>query len=189
MHYRDHVPVSLCTLSMNSAAAGENRTQHDKLDVNDDLDFQRRVWRFERAGWVAMGLIGLAGLLGLLGAGLLSGAESGDGRLRIEYERFHRHLSPVELTVHIDKAAIKDGAVGLVLNEGFADKFQIQTIMPQPTQWRLAGDGMHVRFLAADFESPATVRFYLKPQGYGPASVAIGLEGAQPLTLPQFIYP
>ena len=174
---------------MNSTAAGDSCTQQDELDVNDDLDFQRRVWRFERAGWVAMGLISLAGLLGLLGSGLLSGAESADGGLRIEYERFHRHLAPVELNVHIDQAAIKDGAVTLMLNAGFTDKFRIETIVPRPTQWRLAGDGMRVRFLAADLGSSATVHFYLKPQGYGPASVAIGLEDAPPLVLSQFIYP
>lgn len=174
---------------MTTAPPCENDARRDKLEVNDDLDFQRRVWRFERIGWVLMGLIGFAGLLGLLGGGLLSSAESGDERLRIEYQRFHRHLSPAELTIHIDKAAVKNDAVTLVLNQGLSDKFKIETIVPPPTQWQLAGDGMHLRFLAADFAALATVRFYLKAQGYGPAAIAIGLEGTTPIALRQFIYP
>jgi hypothetical protein len=174
---------------MNLTPAGENDAQRGRFEINEDIDFQRRVWRFERVGWALMGLIGLASLLGLLGPGLLSSAESGDDRLRIEYQRFHRHLSPAELTVHIGKAAVRDGAATLVLNPAFTDKFQIEGIVPQPAQWQLAGDGMHVRFLAADLGSPATVRCYLKPQGYGPAAVEIGLGGAAPMSLRQFIYP
>ena len=174
---------------MSMTPARANDAPHDKPDVNDDIDFQRRVWCFARVGWTLMGLIGLAGLLGLLGAGLLSSAESGDDRLRIEYQRFHRHLAPTELTAHIDKTAVKNGAVTLVLNQAFIDKFQIEAIVPPPTQWQLAGDDMQLRFLAADFAAPATVRFYLKAQGYGPAAIAIGLEGATPIALRQFIYP
>lgn len=172
---------------MNATPA--DNTQHSKPDIDEDLDFQRRVWRFERVGWAVMGLIGLAGLLGLLGPGLLSSAQAGDERLRIEYQRFHRNLAPAALTVHIGEAAVSEGAATLLLDAAFTEEFKIEGIVPRPTQWQFAGDGMRLRFLAADLGSPATVHFYLTPQGYGPAVVAVGLAGATPISLRQFIYP
>jgi hypothetical protein len=39
------------------------------LEVNQDLDFQRHVWWFQRIGLVGMALVVVAALLGLFGGG------------------------------------------------------------------------------------------------------------------------
>jgi hypothetical protein len=60
------------------------------MEVNADIEFQRRVWRVQRIGWLIIAAVIVAALLGVFGGGPLSrAAVQGDG-LRLEYERFAR---------------------------------------------------------------------------------------------------
>lgn len=40
-----------------------------RLEIHEDIAFERRYWRFQNAGTAAMGLLVAAALLGLLGSG------------------------------------------------------------------------------------------------------------------------
>ncbi len=44
---------------------------NDEIAVGEDLNFQRRWWRFENAAWMFFGLIILLDLAGLFGRGPL----------------------------------------------------------------------------------------------------------------------
>lgn len=174
---------------MKATPAAQGDTAKDKLAIDEDLPFQRNVWRFERVGWVVMGLIVLAALIGLIGAGPLSSTQTSNEGLSIEYDRFSRNLAPSEIKIRIEPSAAVDGAVTLSLNQAFGDKFQIERVVPMPSHWRLAGDGLRLRFPAEKLETSSTVRLYVKAQGFGPVAAAVGIEGSMPLTLQQFIYP
>jgi hypothetical protein len=60
------------------------------MEINADLEFQRRVWAAQRIGWIAIGAFVIAALVGVFGQGPLSSAAAGGNALRIEYERFAR---------------------------------------------------------------------------------------------------
>jgi hypothetical protein len=45
-----------------------------QFQIDEDLNFQRREWKIQRAGWVTMALVIIAALLGVFGAGPLSSA-------------------------------------------------------------------------------------------------------------------
>lgn len=164
------------------------RSPSQRPDIDDDVAFQHRVWRFERIGWFIMGLIILAALLGYAGHGLYSGAEEGDDRLRIEYPRFTRHLSPAQMKIHVGADAVEGGAVTLLLNEDFADSFEIDNVVPMPAQWQAGAGGVRMR-IPMRGDAPGVVRIYMTPQGFGPVSTQVGIDGAPALELWQFIYP
>jgi hypothetical protein len=68
------------------------------MEIETDLEFQRRVWRVPRVGWLIIGAAVVAALLGLFGTGPLSRASTDGGGLTVEYDRFARreqtHAAP-----------------------------------------------------------------------------------------------
>jgi hypothetical protein len=48
---------------------------NDEVAVGEDLDFQRKWWRFENAAWVVFTLIIILDLSGLFGRGPIASAE------------------------------------------------------------------------------------------------------------------
>ena len=83
------------------------------LQINEDIGFQRRVWRFQTAGRVVMALVVLAALLGLLGPRLLSNGASADspqtGFGVKEYERFLRSMKATTLRIGLEPGAGTQG--------------------------------------------------------------------------------
>ncbi|SED65477.1 Protein of unknown function [Pseudomonas frederiksbergensis] len=63
--------------------------------VREDMAHQVKVWQFERWGWYFLALVVLLALLGLFSRGPLStrDVQGDDGKVRVQYERFHRHGS------------------------------------------------------------------------------------------------
>src|ERR1700753_3009847 len=80
----------------------------DAVSVGEDLDFQRRWWKFENAAWLLLVLILIADGLGVFGRGWLAKTESRtpDGALDIRYERVERTGTPSEMTLVIGPGAI-----------------------------------------------------------------------------------
>jgi hypothetical protein len=90
-------------------------TRIGDLEIQQDLNYQRREWRIQRLGWVVMRLVILAALLGLLGNGPLSKASvtATDGSLRLDYHRCWHYRNPMTLEIHApggatDQAALLD---------------------------------------------------------------------------------
>ena len=74
---------------------------NDEVAVGEDLDFQRKWWRFENAAWVFFTLIIILDLGGLFGRGPIAKAErrTADGTLDVKYERIERTDSPSILSI------------------------------------------------------------------------------------------
>lgn len=163
--------------------------QRDRFEVHDDLEFQRKTWRFERIGWGVMALLVLAALLGLAGPGWLSKTTATNAPLRVNYERFLRRDAPVTVEVHVDADAVSDGAIDLLLDAGF-DDFRIERVVPVPTEWRLTSTGMALRFaVAGDDDALGVIRLHVEPQRAGRGVARIGIADRPPVQLRYFIYP
>jgi hypothetical protein len=67
----------------NSIARGS-----DEVAVGENLDFQRKWWRFENAAWAIFTLIIFLDSSGLFGRGLLAKAErrTTDGTIEVKYK-------------------------------------------------------------------------------------------------------
>lgn len=78
------------------------------LELDQDIDFQRRSWAVQRVGWGVMALVALAALLGLFGPGPINNAITGskEAPLWLEYKRFGRfQTSAMLLRVHLGPRA------------------------------------------------------------------------------------
>lgn len=59
----------------------------DEIAVGEDLDFQRKWWRFERRVWIAFTALIILALAGVFGRGPFAKASihSGDGSMSLSY--------------------------------------------------------------------------------------------------------
>src|SRR4029079_12532418 len=64
--------------------------QSRNYPIKEDMDFQRRSWTVERAGWLILGVVMVAALVGLFGYGPVSKAHLNGNDLKLSYERFQR---------------------------------------------------------------------------------------------------
>ena len=120
------------------------------LQINEDIGFQRRVWRFQTAGRVVMALVVLAALLGLLEPGLLSNGASADspqaGLGGKEYERFLRFMKPTTLRIGLEPGAVTEGEARVWLGRQYIEGVQIQHVTPQPQSVEAGSKGFSYVF-------------------------------------------
>jgi hypothetical protein len=102
------------------------------LEIDEDLQFQQREWRFQRVGIAFLFLFVVAALLGFTGmGGPMSRGEAGErgGAIHVEYERFVRRgtLSAVKLQLR--------GAPGDVrfwVGAPYIERVRIDSVAPTP---------------------------------------------------------
>lgn len=161
------------------------------LEVDDDMEFQRHDWTFERVGWMLMLLVIAAAGVGLLGHGPLSATErfSADRSLRVVYGRFERHGSLATLAIHARRHAPADSGVMLWIGREFLDGIQLHWMTPQPASERSVSDRVMYEFALAAGADTAHVTIRYTPQAIGTRSLQVGETGAAALSLTQFVYP
>ena len=117
-----------------------------RLDVEQDLHFQRREWQFQRLGLVVLSALVLAALLGVFGNGVLSrGRAQGSGVLAVNYERLTRAHRTNRLEVQVP---VDTGAVELALNRNYFDAMRIERLDPAPSAIDIGPDEVVFRFPA-----------------------------------------
>jgi len=163
--------------------------QVDDLQIDDDMDFQRKEWRVERIGWVAMALLALAGLLGLFGDGPLAKAKAVNGPLQVEYHRFERLLSPTQMVVQVDPEAVQNEEVRLVMGRNLMEALKVSAIAPQPERMELTPDSLVYIFKVSEASAPVRVTFDMETAKAGSHSGDIALENGASVNISQFIYP
>lgn len=156
--------------------------------VREDMAYQVKVWRFERGGWYVLVLIILLALGGLFSRGPVSSREAhgSDGKVRVQYEMFHRNGSsnPMKITV----IGLANATVELELAGELLDGFSIESLLPEPIRASSAGEGMTL-WLPTDFQGRASVYLTLQGEGVGLFRTRIASPGAEPVNLDQFIFP
>lgn len=164
----------------------------DGLQIEEDIAFQRRWWRVQRVGWVAIALGLLAALLGFLGAGPLStGTVIVPGVMRVEYQRFTRYQTPETLTVHLEPAAIAGPVVRIGIDRRYVDRARIELVVPRPRRVHARHDRLIYEFDVAEAGRPLVIAFGLQPQRVGLAGGRVSLERANPetATFRQMVHP
>lgn len=159
------------------------------LQLDEEMDFLRAAWRWQRVGWIAMALLVLSALAGLLGQGPLAHHEAAVGALQVRYERIAREAALTTLHVEIDSAAIRDGTVELSLDRRYLGRVQIERVSPQPRSVVAGVDTLRFRFDAMREHGPVAVRFDLVPRRAGPQTAGLRLADGTTLDLFQFVLP
>jgi hypothetical protein len=162
--------------------------QSREYPVSEDMAYQVKVWRFERWGWYALALVVLLALLGLFSRGPLSTRDvhGSDGKVRVQYEVFHRNGSSNPMVISLIGAP--DTKVELELSGELLDGFSIESLQPEPFRASSAGQGMKL-WLQTDIQGHASLYLTLRGDGLGLFSTRVTSPGASSVSLDQFIFP
>ena len=163
------------------------------LELNENMGSQRRLWRFQTAGRVVTVLVLLAALLGLLGPGLLSNGASADSaqvELGVkEYERFLRFMKPTTLRIGLEPGALTQREARVWLDRQYIEGMQIQHVTPEPESMEAGPTRLTYVFNIEDPDQSTAFSFDLQPQKMGLLEGRVGLEGEEPVSFKQFVYP
>jgi hypothetical protein len=147
--------------------------------VGEDLEFQRRWWRFERIIWSFFVLIIICDLLGLFGRGYLAKAQrsTADQTIQVKYERVERVNAPSIMTISFGPSAIRNGQVHLFVSESVVKELGMRRVIPDPGSSTVGNGGVTYIFPATTL--PAAVEFELSPSRPGIPSFTAGIVGAE----------
>ena len=162
-----------------------------EIDIDQDMVYQEREWRIQRAGWLLMWLVILAALLGVFGKGVLANAVASDpgGALTVKYSRFERNRSPSALEVTIGPVQTTGGKFAIALDRDFVNRIEIQRMDPEPAS--VKGDREHVvyEFEVTEAGQPAEVVIDYEHAQFGLPHTRLALENGPEVLLRQVVYP
>ena len=149
------------------------------IAVGEDLNFQRRWWKFENFIWSFFALILLADLAGLLGNGPLAHAhrETSSGSLQLRYDRIERATTPNTMTIKPGPNAVQDGRLVLFVSDSVVKQLGAQRVAPQPAVSAIGNGGITYLFPAVGGAS--TIQFGLQPAAPGLHEITVGIPGGE----------
>src|SRR5689334_19759976 len=164
---------------------------NEELSINQDLSFQRRMWKAERVGWAVIAALLAAGMAGLFGQGPVSRVTTKESSpLAVAYERFGRYQAPQQLEVFFTSDRPQDDILSLQINREFLDKVQIGRIMPTPLEERATPDGVMFLFpIIRQNGGRAHITVMYQPEMIGDLPATFTLENTTSIRIHQFIYP
>ena len=161
------------------------------LEINQDLNFERRSWKVERVAWGVGLLILVTALLGFLGPGPLgkATAASADKSLSLQYYRVVRQESPVALRVNVDGSLAKNGALRLWLDRKFVDAIEIKHVDPKPEVVEINGERFVYVFKTVAAPSTIQIFFHVEPSRLGNTPSQLGVVDGPQIQFNQFYLP
>jgi hypothetical protein len=157
--------------------------------IKEDLCWVRREWRIQRAGESLLILLVVLGACGLFSKGFLSDsrARSPDGTIQVEYERFGRVESNMDMRIRYN--APTGDRFSITIGGGALDNLQIQTLQPQPLEAVTTGSDLRLTFSARDTGPDHAIWLGLQPRNAGRIHVTVHGGDHAPARFTQWIYP
>jgi hypothetical protein len=161
----------------------------NELAVGEDLQFQRKWWRFERFIWILFAGVIVLDLLGAFGRGWLAKdhLHAADGSLDVQYERIERTGTPSIMTIRFGPSAIQNGKAVLYVSESVVRELGAQRVIPEPSSSMVGNKGVTYTFAAS--RQPASAEFALQPASPGVFHFTVQSPGSQPLTARVIVAP
>lgn len=150
------------------------------------LQFEYNARRF---GFVLLLLIIAAALSGLFSGGYFSDATKNNAgnSLAVEYQRFGRLLSPVELKITLSGQS--PAPLTLRIGGEYMARTQTDNIWPQPDEMHSEGGELVLVYQAAKTHNDFTVWLYTTPEQPGKFVTRVSVNNQPGLSFWQFIYP
>lgn len=154
----------------------------DDLAVGEDLEFQRKWWRFETAIWIFFFLVLVADGLGLFGRGWLSKArkQAGDNTLTLHYDWIERASTPSTMTFDFGDAALRNGTLKLFVSDSIVKELGAERISPEPLRSELGDGGITYTFPAGG-AGERIVRIELMPPFPREVPFTVAVPGSDPI--------
>lgn len=160
---------------------GDVTKVNDEVSVGEDLKFQEKWWRFERAVWTFFALLIVLDLAGVFGRGPVAHHQlhAPDGSTDIKYDRIAREGTPGILDIKFGPSVIQDNKIKLFISDSLVQELGTQRVIPAPASTAVGGGGLTYTFPATSL--PASVQFALQPSKPGVFHFVIQVIGAQPV--------
>jgi hypothetical protein len=161
------------------------------LQINEDMEFQRRSWIIQRIGWAVSALVILLAALGLFGDGVLSDTQAGqkEGALWLEYPRFERFEDEFRIKVYANEGEAKEGELRIQVDRNYLEDIEVNSISPVPDNEIQDENWITYVFKTNGGSSPFAAYFYVIPRKAGPLSGTFQLQNGDPVRFSQFIFP
>lgn len=161
----------------------------NEVAVGEDLEFQRRWWRFEQIIWIVFCGILVADVLGAFGRGWLAKAHRStpDGALTLSYERTERASTPSVMTLTFGSSAIRNGVIQVFVSDDIVKRLGAQRVAPQPELSTVGSGGITYTFAAG--RAPAVIQIALEPSFPGLHRFRIQPQGGAPIDASVFVLP
>ena len=161
------------------------------LEINQDLDLQRKTWTVQRIGWGGMALIVLAALAGVFGSGPLARTEITDHpqTFRLSYDRFGRYEGELVLQLVLSPETTTSNRVTVEIDRTYWTGHAVEHITPEPLISSIGIDGFLYTFETNAPSTPSVIVFRLRPKSIGAMDGLIRVNNAGPLRFHQFMFP
>jgi hypothetical protein len=161
------------------------------FEVGQDLEFQRRTWVVQRAGWAGMLLVVLVALLGYFGHGPLTGGTAGSaaGGLELEYARFARHRADTQLTFTVHPDAVQGQQATIAIAADYLNGLEIVGTLPEPDSVSVDPDWVTYTFQVDDVARPVRITFDVQPIEIGLRTLRARAGEGEPIRARQLVYP
>jgi hypothetical protein len=167
----------------------ENVTRHGDLEIEENMQAQRRLWKVQRAGRVVAGLILLLGLAGAFGGGPLSRNTVSSGGCSVEYERIAYRDTPQVYRFKLAPEVVRTKRLRVSFDNEALSRVMFEQVVPEPATTRLMADGVLFEFEVEEGEGGRELRFGFQSDAVGRHTTRIGIEGCPALHLKQFFLP
>ena len=160
------------------------------IDLKEDQRFTRGSWRFERAGWIAIGALVIAAVLGLTGPGLLSDVSRRDEAVPFEvrYTRFPHFQTGHALRVRLLPAS-GSSTFEIWIDEEYRRTIDIDQVEPEPARITLDHGRSVYAFNTTPGPGPREVVFRVVPRTIGRVKGRLGIRRDDGVALSQFVFP
>ncbi|MEN4604460.1 hypothetical protein ABEG90_17825 [Pantoea agglomerans] len=157
--------------------------------IKEDMRWIRREWLIQRIGEYVLIALVILGACGLFSKGVLSNgsARSPDGTIQVEYERFGRVESNMDMRIRYN-APVTDRFT-VTIGGGALDNLQIQTLQPQPLEAVTIGSDLRLTFSARNTGPDHAIWLGLQPRNPGRIAVSVSSGDHPPAGFTQWIYP
>lgn len=157
--------------------------------IKEDMRWIRREWLIQRIGEYVLIALVILGACGLFSKGVLSNgsARSPDGTIQVEYERFGRVESNMDMRIRYN-APVTDRFT-VTIGGGALDNLQIQTLQPQPLEAVTIGSDLRLTFSSRDTGPDHAIWLGLQPRNPGRIAVSVSSGDHPPARFTQWIYP
>lgn len=156
----------------------------------ESFEFTRREWRFQRIGWISLGVIALLGFAGVLGHGPAAHETIGHpDTFAVQFDRIIRHGASSDLVVDVGPGLQRDSTLRIYVSRDYLAKFKVSDIIPEPAASGSAGNYVYYEFIRPDARRAARIIMQLDPQGYWHQGATVALAGATSLNFGQLILP
>ena len=157
-----------------------------ELQLEEDLEFLRKDWKFERIGWVLMLVFLLAALAGVFGRGGLIWNETTVGNkttgIEIEYSEVWRKEAPEELILTGSGA---DTVIEIYTRQ--MDMIKVENMLPQPERSEFTSD--KITLFYQPVSGSRTIHVHINPLKFGRFKARVKAGTKEAVNFSVFIYP